>query len=51
MLLGLVSAKGAPGVTSAAVALTAVSGGVMVELDPSGGSVDCWLQAVPASPA
>jgi len=45
VLLGLVSAKGAPGVTSAAVALTAVSGGVMVELDPSGGSVDCWLRA------
>lgn len=43
MLLGLVSAKGAPGVTSAAIALTAVSGGVMVELDPSGGSVDCWV--------
>ena len=43
MLLGLVSAKGAPGVTSAALALTAASGGLMVELDPSGGSVDCWL--------
>lgn len=26
------------------MALTATSGGVMVELDPSGGSVDCWLQ-------
>lgn len=45
MLLGVVSAKGAPGVTSAAVALTAVCGGVMVELDPSGGSVDCWLSS------
>lgn len=45
MLLGLASAKGAPGVTSAAVALTAASAGLMVELDPSGGSVDCWLRA------
>lgn len=45
MLLGIASAKGAPGVTSAAVALTAASGGLMVELDPSGGSVDCWLRA------
>ncbi|HRD99992.1 MAG TPA: hypothetical protein PLV68_01770 [Ilumatobacteraceae bacterium] len=45
MLLGLVSAKGAPGVTAASVALTAASGGLMVELDPSGGSLDCWLRA------
>lgn len=45
MRLGLVSAKGAPGVTSAAMALAATGGGVMVELDPSGGSVDCWLRA------
>src|SRR4029079_17986666 len=35
--------RGAPGVTSAAPAVTASSGGLMVELDPSGGSVDCWL--------
>lgn len=45
MLVGLASAKGAPGVTTAAVALSAVSAGLMVELDPSGGSVDCWLAA------
>lgn len=44
MLVGLVSVKGAPGVTSAAVAIAAVSEGVMVELDPSGGSIDCWLR-------
>ena len=44
MLLGLVSAKGAPGVTTAALALTAAAGegGLVVELDPSGGSVECW---------
>ena len=41
-LVGLVSAKGAPGVTTAALALSAATGGVFVELDPSGGSVECW---------
>ena len=47
MLLGLVSAKGSPGVTTAALALTAGAGdsGLMVELDPSGGSVECWTGA------
>ncbi|MAT06900.1 MAG: hypothetical protein CL424_17840 [Acidimicrobiaceae bacterium] len=45
MLIGLVSLKGGPGVTSTAVALTALSGGVMIELDPSGGSIDCWHHA------
>lgn len=44
MIVGLVSAKGAPGVTTAALALTAASGdGLLVELDPSGGSLECWL--------
>lgn len=31
--------------TTTALALAAVSSGVMVEVDPSGGSVDCWLGA------
>jgi len=40
----LVSAKGSPGVTTAALALAAVAGdrALLVELDPSGGSVECW---------
>ena len=44
MLIGLASAKGAPGVTTAALALTAAAddGALLVELDPSGGSVECW---------
>ena len=43
MLLGLVSAKASPGVTTAALALTAVAeDGLLVELDPSGGSIECW---------
>lgn len=42
MLVGLVSAKGSPGVTTAALSLSAATGGVLVELDPSGGSVECW---------
>ncbi|MCZ7537251.1 MAG: hypothetical protein M5T61_15990 [Acidimicrobiia bacterium] len=44
MVIGLVSAKGAPGVTAAALALTAAAGdaGLLVELDPSGGSIECW---------
>lgn len=45
MLLGLVSAKGSPGVTTAALALTAACSGALVELDPSGGSVACWTGA------
>lgn len=47
MLLALVSAKGSPGVSTAALALTAVAGdrGLLVELDPSGGSVECWTGA------
>ena len=44
VLVALVSAKGAPGVTSTALALVAAAGdeGLLVELDPSGGSVECW---------
>lgn len=47
MLLGLVSAKGSPGVSTAALALTAAAGdrGLLVELDPAGGSVECWTGA------
>lgn len=47
MLLALVSAKGSPGVSTAALTLTAVAGdrGLLVELDPSGGSIECWTGA------
>lgn len=46
MVVAVVSAKGSPGVTSAALALTAVAdSGLLVELDPSGGSVECWTGA------
>lgn len=47
MLFGLVSAKGSPGVTTAALALTVAAGdrGLLVELDPSSGSVECWTGA------
>lgn len=43
----MVSAKGSPGVTTAALAVTAAAGdrGLLVELDPSGGSVECWTGA------
>ena len=43
-VIGLVSAKGSPGATTAALAFTATAGqrGLFVELDPSGGSVECW---------
>lgn len=44
MLIGLISAKGSPGVTTAALAFAAVLGidGLLIELDPSGGSLECW---------
>lgn len=47
MVIGLVSAKGSPGVMATALAFSAVAGsdgveGLFVELDPSGGSVECW---------
>lgn len=45
MLLGLVSAKGSPGVTTTALALAVVDDGLVVELDPSGGSIECWTGA------
>lgn len=46
MLLGLVSAKGSPGVTTTALAFAAVADdGLVVELDPSGGSIECWTGA------
>lgn len=42
--IGLVSAQGAPGVTITALALATSAGsdGLFVELDPAGGSVECW---------
>lgn len=43
MRLGIVSAKGSPGATLAALAVAAVTGGVAVELDPAGGEVECWI--------
>lgn len=46
MLLGLVSAKGSPGVTTTALAFAAVADDcLVVELDPSGGSIECWTGA------
>jgi cellulose biosynthesis protein BcsQ len=44
VLIGLVSAKGSPGVTTAALTFAAVLGidGLLIELDPSGGSIECW---------
>jgi hypothetical protein len=39
----MVSAKGSPGVTTTAAALVAVSGGgLLVEMDPSGGTLGSW---------
>lgn len=43
MRLGIVSAKGSPGATTAGLAIAAVTGGAMVELDPAGGEVECWV--------
>lgn len=44
MLITLISAKGAPGVTITAMALAAVApGGLLVEMDPAGGDVECLL--------
>lgn len=46
MIVGLVSAKGAPGVTTAALALAAVApDGLLIEFDPSGGSIESWTGA------
>lgn len=42
-MIGVVSAKGSPGVTTTAAALVAAAGnGLLIELDPSGGSIGCW---------
>lgn len=42
-MIGLVSAKGSPGVTTTAAALVAACGaGLMVEMDPSGGTLGAW---------
>lgn len=52
MLVGVVAAKGAPGATVAALALAACEpggAGLLVELDPSGGSIECWTES-PAEP-
>jgi MinD-like ATPase involved in chromosome partitioning or flagellar assembly len=46
MLVSLVAAKGAPGVTTATLALAAAAAGrgpaLMVEADPCGGVLECW---------
>lgn len=42
MRLAMVSAKGSPGTTTAALAVAATTGGVAVEADPAGGDVECW---------
>ena len=46
MRLGLVSAKGSPGVTTLALGAAAIMDAIAVELDPSGGDVECWLGPV-----
>jgi MinD-like ATPase involved in chromosome partitioning or flagellar assembly len=53
MLITLMSAKGAPGVTTAALALVAAASpaqGLAVEMDPSGGDVECLLGGTGTSP-
>jgi Mrp family chromosome partitioning ATPase len=42
MRLVLTSAKGSPGVTTASIALAAAADALLIELDPSGGSIECW---------
>ncbi len=44
MLVALVSAKGSPGVTAAALAVTAAAPApaLMFEVDPGGGDLECW---------
>ena len=46
MRLGLVSAKGSPGVTTLALGAAAIMDAIAIELDPSGGDVECWLGPV-----
>lgn len=43
MRVGIVSAKGSPGATTVALGIAAATGGIAVELDPSGGDVECWV--------
>ena len=46
MLVSLLSAKGSPGCTSAALAVAALgrtTTTVAVEADPSGGDIKCWI--------
>ena len=43
MRLGLVSSKGSPGVTTLALGAAAIMDAIAVELDPSGGDVECRL--------
>jgi len=45
MRVGVVSAKGSPGVTTLSLSLAAMADGVVVEFDPSGGDVECWAGA------
>jgi hypothetical protein len=45
MLIGLVSAKGSPGATTAALCLAAAAdegSSLVLEADPAGGDVECW---------
>jgi MinD-like ATPase involved in chromosome partitioning or flagellar assembly len=44
MLVALLSAKGSPGVTTAALCLAAQAGpaALVVEVDPAGGDLECW---------
>jgi MinD-like ATPase involved in chromosome partitioning or flagellar assembly len=46
MLVCLLSAKGSPGVTTTTLCLAASAGpkGLAVELDPSGGDLECWTK-------
>lgn len=50
MVIGVVSAKGSPGVSTTALALCAAvdpaATRLLVELDPSGGSIECWTGPV-----
>lgn len=53
MLITLVSAKGAPGVTTTALALVAVASSAQalaVEMDPAGGDVECLLAGTGTNP-
>ena len=50
MLIALISAKGSPGVTTAALVLAGMTErSLMVEFDPSGGSVETWVDS-PSEP-